>query len=102
FTAPQRLDQSEGSIPDHVGLAVQKDGTILVVWEDSTAVRRRVLARVSRDGGKTFAPPEQLSTAVKAWAPAVATSPDGGFVVAWNEEEFPATRSVLLPVKPGA
>lgn len=102
FTAPQRLDASAGSIPDHVGLAVQPDGTLLVVWEDSTAVRRRVLARVSRDGGKSFAPIEQLSTAVKSYAPAVTTMPGGGFVVAWNEEEFPVTRTVLLPVTPPA
>lgn len=102
FTAPQRLDQSAGSIPDHVGLAVRPDGTVLIVWEDSTAVRRRVLARVSRDAGKTFAPIEQLSTAVKSYAPAVTTSPAGGFVVAWNEEEFPVTRTVLLPVTPAS
>jgi hypothetical protein len=99
FTEPHRLDASDGSIPDHVGLAVQRDGTLVVVWEDSTAVRRRVLARASRDGGTTFGAIEPLSTAMKAWSPAVTTAPDGGFVVAWHEEEFPVTRSALLRVR---
>ena len=98
FSAPLRLDRSTGSIPDHVGLAVEPGGSVLVVWEDATAVRRRVLARLSTDGGKTFGATEQLSTAVKAYAPAVAVRPSGGFVVAWTEEEFPVTRSVVLPV----
>jgi len=100
FTAPLRIDQSEGSIPDHAALGVKPDGTVLVVWEDSTAVRRRVLARLSVDGGKTFGPVDQLSTAVKAYAPAVAVTPSGGFVVAWNEEEFPVTRTVVQAVTP--
>lgn len=102
FTAPQRIDASDGSIPDHVAIAVQPDGTVLVVWEDSTAVRRRVLARASRDGGATFGDIEQLSTAMKAWAPSVAIAPDGGFVVAWNEEAFPVTRSAAVRVQVAA
>lgn len=100
FAAPQRIDRSDGSIPDHVALGVATDGALLVVWEDATAVRRRVLARVSVDGGETFGPIEQLSAAMKASSPAVAPAPGGGFVVAWNEEEFPHTRTVVLPVKP--
>jgi len=98
FGAPLRIDQSSGSIPDHVGLAVEPNGAVLVVWEDSTAVRRRVLSRLSIDGGKTFGAIDQLSTAVKAYAPAVAVAPGGGFVVAWNEEEFPVTRTVVQPL----
>lgn len=104
FTAPKRLDRSEGSIPDHVRLGVAPDGRLLVVWEDSTAVRRRIVARASLDGGATFGPVEQLSSAVKAYQPALAVTPAGGFVVAWNEEEFPVTRSVLqaLEVRGGS
>src|SRR5690606_14557834 len=99
FGTPQRLDRSEGSIPDHVRLGVTADGRVLVVWEDSTAVRRRIVARASTDGGETFGPLEQLSSAMKAWSPALAVTSAGGFVVAWNEEEFPVTRSVLQPIE---
>ncbi|MEW6267738.1 MAG: hypothetical protein AB1689_00405, partial [Thermodesulfobacteriota bacterium] len=60
FGVPQRLDRSEGSIPDQVRLGVTPDGRVLVVWEDATAVRRRIVARASVDGGATFGPIEQL------------------------------------------
>jgi hypothetical protein len=78
-----------------VRLGVTADGRVLVVWEDATAVRRRIVARASTDGGKTFGPVEPLSSAVKAWSPALAVTADGGFVVAWLEEEFPVTRAVV-------
>lgn len=95
FAPRRRLDESDGSIPDHVRLGVTADGRVLVVWEDATAVRRRIVARASTDGGKTFGPVEPLSSAVKAWSPALAVTADGGFVVAWLEEEFPVTRAVV-------
>jgi hypothetical protein len=95
---PVRIDESIASIPDHVRVAVDAKGTILVVWEDSTAVRRRILARASIDGGATFSPPQALSTAMKAHSPALAARRNG-FVVAWQEEEFPAFKTVAQDVR---
>jgi hypothetical protein len=95
FTAPQRLDASTGSIPDHVRMAVNAAGQTVVVWEDSTAVRRRVLLRYTTDGGRTFSPVQSLSPALKAYAPDVAVSPIGGFVVVWHEEQFPVIKTVV-------
>jgi hypothetical protein len=95
---PVRIDESIASIPDHVRVAVDAAGTILVVWEDSTAVRRRILARASIDGGATFSPPQALSTAMKAHSPALAARRNG-FVVAWQEEEFPAFKTVAQDVR---
>lgn len=69
FTAPQRLDVSTGSIPDHVRMAVDVAGRAVIVWEDSTAVHRRVFLRVTTDGGRTFSPVQSLSPALKAYAP---------------------------------
>ena len=99
MSKPIRIDESAGSIPDHVRVAVDARGTILVVWEDSTAVRRRVLARASVDGGATFSPPQTLSKAMKAHSPALAPRLPDGFVVAWHEEEFPAFKTVAQDLR---
>jgi hypothetical protein len=55
-----------------------------VVWEDSTAVRRRIRLRVSRDGAKTFDEARSLSTAIKGYASDVTASPAGDVVVVWH------------------
>jgi hypothetical protein len=78
-----------------VRLALDGRGGGAVAWEDATAVRRRIVVRTTRDGGKTFAPLRVLSTAVKAWGPDLAADPAGGFVVAWQEERFPSIRTVV-------
>jgi hypothetical protein len=95
FSAPIRLDTSRGSIPDHVRMAIDSAGRAVVVWEDSTAVYRRVLLRSTTDGGRTFSPVRSLSSTLKAYAPDVAVSSTGTFVVAWHEEQFPLTKTVI-------
>ncbi len=95
FSPPKRLDESAGSIPDHLRMAVSKDGKAVMVWEDSTAVRRRVLLRYTTDRGKTFSPVHTLSQAIKAYAPDVTAEPDGDFVVSWHEEQFPVTKTIV-------
>jgi hypothetical protein len=95
FDAPRQITAAAGAVPDHVRLAVNGQGTVVVVWEDSTAVRRRVRLRTSLDGGRSFSPPQSLSTAVKAYAPDVAAAPNGDFVAVWHEEQFPMTKTVV-------
>jgi hypothetical protein len=99
FTQPKRLDESVASIPDHVRMAVNKFGQAAIVWEDSTAVRRRILLRYTSDGGKTFSPIHVISQAIKAYAPDIAVSPTGAFVVAWHEEQFPHVKTVIQTVQ---
>jgi len=94
FSPPRRLHTAAGSIPDQARLAVDAAGRGVVVWEDSTAVRRRVVVRTTRDAGRTLSPPHSLSPAIKAWAPAVATTP-GGFIIVWHEEQFPSIKTVV-------
>jgi hypothetical protein len=94
FSPPRRLHTATGSIPDQARLAVDQAGRAVVVWEDSTAVRRRVLMRATRDGGRTLSPPQSLSPAIKAFAPAVAATP-GGFIIVWHEEQFPSIKTVV-------
>jgi hypothetical protein len=99
FAQPQRLDNSTASIPDHLRMAVDASGRAVVVWEDATAVRRRVLLRYTTDGGATLSPIHTLSQAIKAYAPDVAVSPTGDFVVVWHEEQFPAIKTIVQPVR---
>ena len=100
FGAPQRVHISTTSIPDHARIAVNAAGHAVIVWEDSTAVRRRVLARETTANGGLGAV-RVLSQAVKAYAPDVTVAPDGGAVVAWHEEQFPATKTVIVRLGAG-
>jgi hypothetical protein len=103
FGAPRRLHTSTSSVPDLPRLAVDAAGRGVVVWEDSTAVRRRILLRSIGEGGRSLGPVQVLSQAIKAWTPDVAVARDG-FVVAWHEEQFPATNTIVryVSAKEGA
>jgi hypothetical protein len=97
FGAPSVVHTAAGSVPDHARLAVNGDGRGVIVWEDSTAVRRRILLRTIDGGGRTLGPVRVLSQAIKAWSPDVTVTPDG-FAVAWHEERFPSTVTVVQRV----
>jgi hypothetical protein len=99
FAAPRRVHVSSTSIPDHVRLAVDAGGRAVIVWEDATAVRRRVLMREATASG--LGPVQVLSQAVKAYAPDVAMSAAGEPIVAWHEEQFPQTKTVILRLGAG-
>ena len=99
FSPPSRLNTAAGYIPDQVRLAADQTGRVVIVWEEATAVRRRVLLRYSIDGGRTLSAPQTLSQAIKAYAPDVAATPCGDFVVAWHEEQFPALKTVTQVIK---
>jgi hypothetical protein len=99
FGAPLCVNASTATIPDQVRLAVNSAGAAVIVWEDATAVRRRILLRASGDGGRTLGPVQALSRAVKAYMPAVAALPAGDFVVAWHEEQFPSLKTVSHRVR---
>lgn len=98
----RRLHTSSTSIPDHARLAVTREGRAVIVWEDSTAVRRRIVFRYTADGGRTLSAVQTLSTAIKAWEPDVAVAPDGSFLVAWHEEQFPSVKTVVQTVRVSA
>ena len=63
-------------------------------------MRRRVLMREATADG--LGRVRTLSQAVKAYALDVTVAPDGRAVVAWREEQFPRTITVILPSSPGA
>jgi hypothetical protein len=99
FGQPLRVNPAGGTIPDQIRLAVNDKGAAVLVWEDATAVRRRILLRGSADGGRTLGPVQVLSRAIKAYMPDVTTLPDGEFVVAWHEEQFPSLKTVTQRVR---
>ena len=99
FGPARRLHTSATSIPDNARMAVDPAGRAVVVWEESTAVRRRILLRYTADGGKSLSPIHVLSGAIKAYQPDVAFAPDGSFLVAWHEEQFPFLKTVVQPVR---
>jgi hypothetical protein len=80
-------------------MALDTAGRAVVVWEDSTVVHHRVLLRYSTNGSQTFSPVWNLSSALKAYAPDVAVSPTGEFVVVWHEEQFPLTKTVIQTIR---
>jgi hypothetical protein len=46
-----------------------------------------------------LSPIRVLSTAIKAYFPDIAFAPDGSFLVAWHEEQFPFLKTVVQPVR---
>src|SRR5262249_3345791 len=100
FSPPRRLHTATGSIPDQARLAVDAVARAVIVWEDSTAGRRRLLMRTARAGGRTLSPAQSLSSAIKAFAPAVAATP-AGFIIVWHEEQFPSIKTVVQTVTLG-
>jgi hypothetical protein len=99
FAPPLRLDDATASRPDHVRLAVNAEGQAVIVWEDATAVRRRVLMRYTLDGGRTLSPIQVLSQALTAYAPSVTVSPRGDFVAVWHEAQPPDIKTVVQPIR---
>jgi hypothetical protein len=100
FGAPRSLHGLPGALPDRVALALRPDGTGLLVWESATPVRRDIAARLVFDSGRHLGRAQILSRAVQARGPAVVALPSGDFAIAWNEEAFPALRSVVAIVSP--
>lgn len=96
FGTPRRVHVSSTSIPDHPQIAVDASGRATIVWEDSTAVRRRVLLRETTATG--LGPVRVLSQAIKAYAPDMTVSADGDTFVAWHEEQFPRTKTIVMRV----
>ena len=96
FGAPRRVHVSSSSIPDHPRLVVDASGRAIIVWEDSTAVRRRILMREATASG--LGPVRVLSQAIKAYAPDMTMSADGDAFVAWHEEQFPQTKTIVVRV----
>ena len=98
FGPPRRVHVSSTSIPDQPRLAVDAGGRAFIVWEDATAVRRRILMREASSGA--LGPVRTLSQAIKAYGPDLTMTADGHALVAWHEEQFPRTKTIVMRLTP--
>jgi hypothetical protein len=84
------------SMPAHVQLAVAGPAggggapAVVAAWDDGTARVPRVLVRVSRDGGRTFAPATVASPAGAAATYPVLAAAGGRLALAWTADRSPA------------
>ncbi|MFZ1748235.1 MAG: sialidase family protein [Nitrospirales bacterium] len=95
FTPRRALNMSKGTFPDHPQLAVNREGHLLVSWEEQSPVRREVVFTYSLDRGQTFSTPKKLNEK-KAKSPSVALNDQGQAVIAWSEQvAFPGWSTVV-------
>jgi hypothetical protein len=95
FSDPLPLHASPTSLPDHLSMAVHPDGLVIVVWEEVTGVRKRVVMRTSVDRGMSFGPRQVLSDSSKAENPTAAVHSDGTVAIGWTEHQFPNNKIVM-------
>ena len=87
FMRPFALGVAELSRPAHVQLAVSGNGrTIVAVWDDGTRPVPRIVLRVSRDGGTTFARALPVSASGRAAGYPVLGLTGDSVIVAWSEQ----------------
>ncbi len=98
FTPRRQLNLSKGTFPDHPQLTVDRDGRLLVIWEEQSPVRREVVISYSLDRGLTFSPPQKLNKK-KSKHPAVAVNTNGQAILVWQEQiKFPGWHTVVQPI----
>ena len=86
FLPPQKI-HPEAAISDSPAMASIGD-TLLAAWHAKVDGPRRIFYRFSLDGGESFFPVQTLATGESSVGyPALATTPDGRFVLAWQENE---------------
>ena len=86
FLPPQKI-HPEAAISDSPVMASIGD-TLLAAWHAKVDGPRRIFYRFSLDGGESFLPVQMLATGESSVGyPALATTPDGRFVLAWQENE---------------
>ena len=86
FLPPQKI-HPEAAISDSPAMASIGD-TLLAAWHAKVDGPRRIFYRFSLDGGESFLPVQMLATGESSVGyPALATTPDGRFVLAWQENE---------------
>jgi len=98
FTPRRQLNLSKGTFPDHPQLAVDREGRLIVIWEEQSPVRREVVMSYSLDRGLTFSSPTKLNTK-KSKHPAVAVNSQGHAILAWQEQmRFPGWHTIIQPM----
>jgi hypothetical protein len=84
------LGVADFSRPAHVQLALGPNDMVATAWDDGTLETPRIVFRVSRDGGHSFAPAQPLSTMGRAAGFPVLAVSASGITVAWSEQSAEA------------
>ena len=87
FSAPVPLGLAEFSRPAHVQLALARDSAVVAAWDDGTMKSPAIVARISRDGGRSFAPATRLSDRGRSAGYPVVYTRDSAVAVAWQEQD---------------
>ncbi|MBI5682423.1 MAG: exo-alpha-sialidase [Deltaproteobacteria bacterium] len=87
---PSRLS----GFPDHPKLAVNREGKVFFIWEETTPVYSRIFFRYL--DGETLSEPVQINDGVrKSHDPVVAIDRDDNILIAWSYEEIRFTKTVV-------
>ena len=82
-------------MPAHVQLAIDRQGAVLLAWDDGLGERPIVTLRASPDGGASFLAPHVLSDpSLAATYPVLGIAGDS-VVVAWTQVADAAHRAML-------
>ncbi len=109
FSTPVPLGLAEYSRASHIQLAVGEgpdSDLVVAAWDDGTRDVPSIVVRVSRDGGRRFAPAEVVSSPEREAGYPVLMLRPGAVLVAWQERslaaaaEDSATRAKLDPTDP--
>jgi hypothetical protein len=73
----------EGSGRKHIAVS---DGRVAVAWEDNRSGDPQVYLAVLEKDAQAFSPARRVSTGDEAYEPAIATLPDGAFVLGWEQD----------------
>jgi hypothetical protein len=93
FSKPVELGLAQYSRAAHIQLALgvgSDSGMVVAAWDDGTRKVPQVVVRVSRDGGRRFAPAEVVSATDNAAGYPVVVLRSGVVVVAWQERTVAA------------
>lgn len=85
FSSAEPLGVAEFSRPAHVQLALGDGGRVIATWDDGTTNDRRIVARVSANGGSSWGSTVALSDSGRAAAFPVVAIARGRVMVAWSE-----------------
>ncbi len=93
WSPPVAIATAAVSRPAHVQLSLGDNGMVAVAWDDGTVATPQVLLRVSRDGGRSFAPTQEVSSRGRAAGfPVLAVAGDR-ITLAWSEQSPEAAES---------
>ena len=95
FSKRKPVANAKSSFPDHPRLAVNHDGKVFFVWEETTPVFSKIFFRYSIDG-ETLSEPTQINDGIRRSHDASVTIDKSGNVLAsWSQQEVRFTRTVL-------